>query len=294
MNTVIYFCYGQESVFREARFSILSMLCFPIDHSFQTVVYTDRAECFADLGVTVRPVTKEELDDWMGRSTYIHRRKTMMVIDALQRYGGSVAFIDCDTYFLKAPSALFDLIGPGKSCLHIAEGRLKETRTWKNERVSRLIESNCFFDLSGNKLTISPDAMMWNSGVLGVHSSDLRLIREGLNLCDQLWERDQATEPADRRVHHLEQFAMGVFLARNKLREASHIVFHYWEQYFREPFAKELEKIDSHMKSMKLPERAYYAYQFKPRGIFKRRVKMGIRTWLRRLGFRVSWLRSSM
>jgi hypothetical protein len=270
------------------------MLRFPVDHSFQTVVYSDCPERFADLGVTVREVTKAELDEWMGGSEYIHRRKTMTVIDALQRYGHSVAFIDCDTYFVKPPGTLFDFIGPGKACLHIAEGRLKETGTWRNARISQLIESNCFLDLSGNGLTISPDAMMWNSGVLGVHASDLPLIREALNLCDQLWERDRVTEPVDRRVHHLEQFATGFFLARNELREASDIVFHYWQEYLRGPFTKELERIDSNLKSMKLPESAYYAYQFKPRAIFRRRVKMGVRTWMRRVGWRVSGLRTSM
>ena len=270
------------------------MLRFPDDKSFQTVVYSDRAECFADLGVRVREVSNAELDEWMGRSEYVHRRKIMAIIDALRCYGNSVAFIDCDTYFLKAPGALFDLIGPGKSCLHIAEGRLKETGTWRNARISQLIESNCFLDLSGNSLNIPPDAMMWNSGVLGVHSSDLPLIREALNLCDQLWERDQVTEPAEQRVHHLEQFSMGFFLARNKLREASDIVFHYWQEYLRGPFTKELERIDASLKSMKLPERAYYAYQFKPRAIFRRRVKMGVRTWMRRVGWRVSGVRTSM
>jgi hypothetical protein len=250
-------------------------------------------ECFADLGVSVRAVTDVELNDWMGGSGYIHRRKIMAVIDALQRYGESVAFIDCDTYFLKPPGLLFDLIGPGRSCLHIAEGKLKETGTWRNARVSQLIESQKFFDLSGNRLVISPDAMMWNSGVLGVHSSDLPLIREALNLCDQLWDRDQVTVPAEQRVHHLEQFAMGFFLARNKLSEASDIVFHYWQYYLREPFTLELEVIDSKLKNIKLPERAYHAYKFRPRETMKKTVKMLVRTWMRRVGWRVPGVRTS-
>jgi hypothetical protein len=56
----------------------------------------------------VRAVTNAELDVWIGGSNHNHRRKIMVVIDALQRYGDSVAFVDCDAYFLKAPGSLFD------------------------------------------------------------------------------------------------------------------------------------------------------------------------------------------
>jgi hypothetical protein len=293
LKRLIYLCYGQESIFREATFSILSTLRFPIDKSIQIVVYSDRAECFADLGVNVRTVTDAELNDWMGGSSYIYRRKIMAVIDALQRYGDSVAFIDCDTYFLKSPGLLFELIGPGRSCLHIAEGKLKEIRTRQSPRISQLIESQEFFDLSGNKLVISPDAMVWNSGVLGVHSSDLPLMREALNLCDQLWDRDQVTEPAEQRVHTWEQFATGVFLARNNLSEASDIVFHYWRYHLRRPFTKDLEGIDSNLKNIKLPDRAYHAYESRPRETLKNTVKIFVRTWMRRVGWRVPGIRTS-
>jgi hypothetical protein len=293
MNTLIYLCYGEPSIFREAIFSILSMQQFPVDRSTQVVIYSNRPEAFHALEVKVRTVTDAELDEWMGETRYIHRRKLMAVIDALERYGGSVAFIDCDTYFLKPAGSLFELIGPGRSCLHIAEGRLKETRTRQNARISRLIESGEFYDTAGKRLVISPDAMVWNSGVLGVHSSDLPLVREALNLCDQLWKRDQVTEPAKERAHTLEQFAVGVFLTRNRLSAASDIVFHYWRTYLREPFAKKLEAGDSDSGNVRMPSVTQYAYKFRPRETAKNALKVFVRTWVRRVGGRVSGIRTS-
>jgi hypothetical protein len=293
MNTLLYFCYGDKSIFREAIFSILSLQQLPVDKSTQIVVYSDRPEAFAALGVKVRTLTEAKLSEWMGATNYIHRRKLMAVIDALERYGGSVAFIDCDTYFQKPAGLLFKMIGPGRSCLHIAEGRLKETRTRQNARISHLIESGEFHDLSGKRLVISPDAMVWNSGVLGVHSSDLPLMQEALNLCDQLWKQDQITEPAEERAHTLEQFAVGVFLARNKLSAASNIVFHYWRPYLRGPFAKKLEEGGSDSENVELAGGGEYADKFKPRETIKNALKVFVRTWVRRVGGRVSGLRTS-
>ena len=135
--------------------------------------------------------------------------------------------------------------------------------------------------------------MVWNSGVLGVHSNDLPLMREALNLCDQLWSQDLITKPAGERVHTLEQFAAGVLLSRSRLSETSDVVFHYWRSYLREPFAKKLEEIVLELKNVSLPEHVDHIYKLRPRETVKNTVKGFVRTCLRRMGRRVRGIRTS-
>ena len=101
--------------------------------------------------------------------------------------------------------------------------------------ISDVVDRNSFQDLSGRPFKISPDAPMWNSGVLGLHSSDAHLLEEALNLIDQMWPKVQ---DAPLPVHHVEQFASGYFLERTRISESHDIVYHYWPEYLRVPFRR--------------------------------------------------------
>ncbi|MBV9829456.1 MAG: hypothetical protein JO001_27875 [Alphaproteobacteria bacterium] len=213
----------------------------------------------------------------------------MTMIDALVRFPGAVVFVDCDTYFLRPPGELFD-IGAGRSRLHILEARLLESGTATDRALSDVIAQHRFHDISGGTLDISPDAAMWNSGVLGLHTIDASLMDEVLNLIDQMWPLVKCA-PID--VHHVEQFATGYFLQRTAISESHHIVYHYWPESIRVPFRKRLPALLASVTDVAPPERAKLLYSARPRADYLPRLKIGVRTGLRRLGLRVPGTRSS-
>jgi hypothetical protein len=294
MNPLLYLCYGPSRNFEEARYSILSVLRLQQDikPTFRIAIYTDAPEAFSDFEVETVLISSATLESWMGGSDYIHRRKTMTVIDALERFEQAVAFVDCDTYFLKPADQLFERISPGHACLHLIEGRLEETRSAVDQSVSDLVRDHQFIDAKGRPLTISRDARMWNSGVIGIHHDDLALMFESLNLTDQMWPKLKPWAPG-KKAHHLEQFATGYFLERLTLTECDDIVYHYWPEHLRDPFAKEVGQLVHPLKGMSLLEHANYAYQRRPQADLFRKFKMRVREYLRSAGVRVPGIRNS-
>ena len=294
MNTLLYLCYGPKRHCDEVRYSILSALRqeHEVKPAFRIAVYTDTPESFSDLDVETVTLTTETLAQWMGGSDYIHRRKTMTVIDALERYKGLVAFVDCDTYFLEPVDQLFMRIAPGHACLHLIEGRLEETRSAVDRSVSELIRDNRFVDTAGMPLAISTDGRMWNSGVIGIHYDDLWLMTEALNLTDQMWPKLKPWAPG-KKAHHLEQFATGYFLERLKLTECDDIVYHYWPEHLRGPFDKKVGQLVHPARGVSLTDQAEYAFQLRPKADLFRKLKMRIRELLRSAGVRVPGTRNS-
>jgi hypothetical protein len=294
MNTLLYLCYGAPRNFSEARYSILSLLrtVGAKAAEFQIVVYTDDPGAFADLGIETVEIDEALLLSWLDGKDYIHRRKTMTVIDALSRFGGAVAFVDCDTYYLKPVDELFSRIGPGRACLHLVEGRLQETKSKVDQSVSKLIRDQTFYGLDGKALTISEDARMWNSGVIGIHYTDAALMNEALYLTDQMWCKLEPYAPG-KKAHHLEQFATGYFLERLHLVECDDVVYHYWPEYLRDPFGERVTALVQPRHDLSLQELADKAFRDRPQADLMRKLKMRIRSALRHIGFRVPGMRNS-
>lgn len=292
MRTIVYLCYGRGPHVFETTFSLLSAFSFrsPENSGHQYVIYTDDPEPFVGLGVELVKLDAATLAAWMGKDGYVHRRKTMTIIDALSRFPGSVVFVDCDTYFLKPPTKLFDEVGPGRSRLHILEARLLESGDRIDRAISDVVDRNSFQDLSGRPFKISPDAPMWNSGVLGLHSSDAHLMEEALNLIDQMWPKAQ---DAPLPVHHVEQFASGYFLERTRISESHDVVYHYWPEYLRVPFRRRLPGLLAAGAGAPLEVRARVAFAERPRANTFRKIQVGVRTGLRRLGVRVPGIRNN-
>ena len=292
MRTLVYLCYGRGPHVFETTFSLLSAFRFPSQEQcrHQYVIYTDDPESFIELGVELVILDAATLGAWMGKGGYIHRRKTMTIIDALNRFPGAVVFVDSDTYFLKPPARLFDKVGPGLCRLHILEARLLESGTRINRAISEVIDRNTFRDLSGRSFNISPNATMWNSGVLGVHSSEAYLIEEALNLIDQIWPKLQ-NNPLS--VHTVDQLAYSYFLERNRVSESYDIVYHYWPANLRAPFRHRLPEILASGKGSPLKERGQIAFAERPQTETLRKVKMGVRAGLRRLGVQVAGIRTN-
>lgn len=280
-KTIFYLCYGQGNHIEETIFSLLTAFKFlpPGTGNYRYVVYTDHPEKFSNLGIIVHPLNQSELDDWLGGSEYKHRRKTVAIMDALRRFPGDLAFVDCDTYFRRSPARLFEQIGPGRSCLHVLEAHLLESRTKVDRLLSNLLKKTAFLDREGEKFYISPNAAMWNSGVVGINSADISLMEDILFTSDQMWSK--------LKVHHIEQFVTGYFLARNELSECTDTVFHYWPGYIRKSFQKKLPGLLARDATQPLHIRAERAFESRPRTPIVRSIPVHVRGTLRQLGFHV-------
>ena len=259
-KTIMYLSYGKGPHVAEAQFSLATAfrLLPARTPGYRYVVYTDDPAPFVDLGVEIRLIEAAELSAWLGPSDYPHRRKIMSIIDALERYGGDVAFVDSDTWFRKSPKRLFSRIGPGKTCFHVWEGKVSQSKQWAdNALIKALAASDPILDLSGKPLPMSGESPMWNTGVFGINVADLERFKSVLGVVDQLWEVS--------KMMHVDQFASGIVMSSNRYRQSIDIVFHYWPWYLKDRFREELPAILDELSRLP-PER-------RPQAAFERRVR---------------------
>ena len=287
-RALVYLSYGTGPHVDEIIFSILSVHHWidPAESGIEIIVYTDNPAAFVGLGATIVELDDATLREWSGPMNYAHRRKPEALRDALARTGGRVAMIDGDTWFRQSPAALFDRIRPGRAILHIREYRLAYHDDAQSQFFATLLAGREWHDLSGRPIKIGDNPAMWNSGVIGMHASDARLVDEALHLLDQLAE-------AAPDIHYIEQFAFGHCLAPLQLTEAAHTVFHYWPLHLRDPFKQRLAAVLDEGRGMPISERAHRAFAARPRASIAAQAKMAVKTMLFRLGLRTGGPRAS-
>ena len=273
MKTLVYLSYGQGGHVGETIFSILSALhrAGPGPRDFDIVVYTDDDRPFIGLPVRFEPLSETRLRDWTGPHGYKHRRKIMTVMDALERYRGRVVFVDSDTWFKRSPSTLFGRIAPGRSCLHLLEGRLASVRDGHGYgELAAFLAGRELLGPDDRALEIPIDPPMWNSGIIGMDSSDARILPEVVGIIDQIWSRFQG-------VHTIEQFALGhVLERRTRIRTSDDVVFHYWMDVLRAPFQAVLPSILPELRNLNSVEQVRRVYAHRPRPRLRRRCKLAV------------------
>jgi hypothetical protein len=246
-ETILYFCYGPQALYDQAIFSILSLMRIAWEDAgnWQIVVYCDRPTAFAALPVNVVAVDQPTLDAWLGDTDYIHRRKTCAIIDALNRYGGKIVFVDTDTYWTRSPRAVFERVAPDATCFHLLEGYLLSSGTPFDQALSSQLSSHVYRLASGAPVTVDALTPMWNTGVVGVHEASIDKIYEALSLSEQIWADADPAGAYGKKIHHAEQFAMGFLFRDYRLHEAADCVHHYWPQVDKMAFAAILPELNA-------------------------------------------------
>jgi len=215
-NTLSYFVFGSRPEYQnELSLSVLSATRFlRIRHAdIRLVLVTEEGRRRDDLPVEHVHFTAGEFARWTGGGANVHRVKEFALLKVLERYGGKVAHIDPDTFFVDHPSGVFDRISSGSSVMHENEGPLVERPLWNAPLCSGSISIGGF--------EFSASSPMYNSGVIGIHQCDARLLLEAVRLQDELFSRWP--------IFNVEQLCIGAVLARStKLSECKDIVRHYW------------------------------------------------------------------
>lgn len=298
-GVLLYLCYGQEAIFRQTLYSILSLLhvCGPDAGGHRIVVYTDDPARFAALPVECVILTPAMLADWLGDSDYIHRRKTCTIIDALDRFACPVAFVDADTWYVADPRRIFARVGPGRACFHLCEGLVARTGTPFDQALTRQLASVDLRLPSGEPVRAAA-ARMWNTGVVAVDPADRPLMLDALALSDRIWETADPAGAWGKKIHHAEQFATGYAFRQCRLSEAADCVYHYWPSEAKAAFAPVLAELVGEGLPALDPAKlaAVYARRYRETGpaAWRDGFKMALRALALRLGLALPGARRSV
>ena len=298
-ETIMYFCYGPQSLYDQTIYSILSLLHVTAGSTLNARITgsCDRPDAFAALPVETIEVDQQQLDAWLGGSDYIHRRKTCAIIDALQRFGGKVTFLDSDTYWIGSPATIFRQIGPDRACFHMKEGYLRSTGTPFDNALTRQLKSHQYRIGSDAPVEVDRMTIMWNTGVVGVDVRNLNLMNDALALSDKIWNDADPNGAYGKKIHHAEQFAMGYAFRNCRLSEADEAIYHYWPSTAKAIFGQVLPDLVKAGLDDQSPEslRRLYAARFRDVGLgaAKERLKMSVRRRCISLGIPVNGVRRS-
>jgi hypothetical protein len=235
VNTIVYLVFGEGPQTNELVHAVLSAR-----HSlgsdrdaYRIAVYTDRPQSIAGLDVHVEALSAPTLAEWFGPFNFIYRSKVFAMRDALSRFGGRIIYCDADTYFIAHPRRLFDRIRPGHTVMYNREGSPQSLRI---PELTRVLEGHDFRTRDGQRWDISPQTVISNAGIIGLHESDVPLLDDVLHLIDQICPHLE--------YFGTEQFAFSACLSgRTTLTHAEDVVHHYWHPGVRAPFNAVLSRV---------------------------------------------------
>ena len=233
MITIVHLAYGDERILQQARFSIATIQHWALraEVAYRVVVYTDQPGRFGALGPHVHTELLEpaQLREWRGAIDYVHRIKPVVLLRAAEKYGGTIVFMDSDTWCMADPFPRLAMADERTAILHLCEGRLSERKNGIFRKMHRFVKRARLPMPGGEVVRISPDAEMWNSGVVALHHTVAAgILDRTVALIDAIH--------AQYRKHITEQLALSWVLRERgfRLLPSDDLVAHYW------PYTREL------------------------------------------------------
>ncbi|TNM67418.1 hypothetical protein FHN55_10180 [Streptomyces sp. NP160] len=281
MDHLVYISFGEGRHVDEVRFSVQTAarhLGAPRG-DWRIDVWTDSPQAWKDLPVEVVEVAPEQVDTWMGPHRYVWRSKIEVLRAALERSGGGrCLYVDGDTWWRRSPTVVFDRIGPGRSVMHLREGRPPAPEVAALDHVLQRYQP---VDTSGRPWVFPADRDSWNAGVIGLDPADAAVCADVALLTDQLLEHGFGDHS-----HTSEQLAFAVGLAaRTSVAEARDAVVHYWPTEMRAPFSAALAGARS-ADGVPAGELFDRLWAQRPRVTAERAAKDAAKRLLRRVGVR--------
>ncbi len=225
-NYIVFQCYGNERVFHECAFALLSLSrLYPegFPPNLQICIYTDKPGWFRNFSDCPLPLNYRELDletikQWRGNIDFVHRVKIEILKDFTNDRTGNILYTDTDVVFTRPLDKLFAGIAKGNRYMHVMEGNINE---WGNpifRKLHKYLKSKKY--LSVNDMPLF-NMIMWNAGVLGFNTMHIRLLNDVLKFTDDHYP--------EFPKHIIEQFAFSVyFLKPGNIKAAIPWILHYW------------------------------------------------------------------
>jgi len=234
-TNLILLTYGAKTEHYRAIFCILSFFAhYKGDiKKIRINVYTDDVGLFGQyltaFDINYFPLTPLILNEMLGTTTYIHRRKVMVIMKTFEKYpGDKLLFIDSDAFFCNDPEMVIDGISENLSFMHkreysFAEG-LKLFASFNQadapQAFIEFVEASPL-TISGTSEYVDRNDYCWNSGILGLHYKLVPLLGDVLRLTDEFYKYSN--------WFISEQLAFSVVLNRKShIETAESIVVHYW------------------------------------------------------------------
>jgi len=233
----VYLCYGRSpAAERELRYSLETLgaelggapsLSLPHEgggdgwrrrpRGEDVVLYTDRPEAFADLGVAT--VDAGALVREARAHPYHHRLKPLVLADALRRFGRPCAMLDLDSF-----------VRPGFAAC--AQSALEQ-----GAAMNFFVRADAYPDFPDFETNLPhlgryrldrAHARMLNSGLVVVSPKHLPLVEDAVTLIDRLWA-------GGLRRHDIEQFALAETLRLGGVHVAliDDVFVHYCARWAR-------------------------------------------------------------
>lgn len=212
---LLYIVYGNDLNYQvEAKLSILTALKNAKNCCFTIRIATDRPEDYEGWPVEVIALNPQILQDWLGNTHYHYRRKLMGLLTLLP-YAERTIFLDTDTLVQGDITTLFEFTDK-QILVDTIDGSWQELRY--NALIAKvsdyLVETHPQFDLT---------TPLINSGVLGFVNEDVAIIKQAVQLLDELW-------PIDPDCRVLEQFCLALSINKQKTLIEHKIIYHYWSR----------------------------------------------------------------
>ena len=233
MTNLIIQSFGQEHEYRRAILTILSYYAhtkLSLDNT-RVILFTDRPDYFSQylegLPVDYVLLTAEKIREMRGRIDFLHRMKISLIEEAFSMIDGNMLYADSDTFFTADPTPLMEQLTPQKCFMHLLEYEFESMRSLplpagKTFRdFLELIEHNTFKLTNGKNITITPQHVSWNAGVMMFHPTHAQYIPDVYALTDQFYPPTQN--------HACEQYAFSIILqAKAKVQPCEDVIYHYW------------------------------------------------------------------
>jgi len=223
-RTLVYLVYGSDAQYQqELSYSVLSACRAARGDmdDIEILLFCDEQNQRPDLPVTSYVMSAKERHDWTFGNTYNHALKIFALRKAGNLSEGKLCFVDTDTAFLQDPRLLFDRISDTDAVVHHNEGLLSQ-----RFRGSKLLQDGWGSLIEkapsvGLADVVHPDAVMYNSGLIGVSANKAGLLEQAAQLAHDLYR----LEP----VFNIEQFAVGAILGQthDAVRTGHDLVDHY-------------------------------------------------------------------
>ncbi len=226
MNYIVFQCYGNEGVFHECAYALLSLSRVyngggPANT--QIWIYTDNPEWFAflrnpGLDIRFRKTDSAEITRWRGAIDFVHRVKIEVLKDFTATHPGNILYCDTDVVFLSPIEPMLQAISAHKLYMHVMESTVSSRSNPILTKLDTYLRDNVPMQVHGKPLW---DLAMWNAGVLGFHTTHRLILDDVLSFTDSEYPKFPK--------HIIEQFAFSVFFRQaDKIKAAAPYILHYW------------------------------------------------------------------
>ena len=225
MNYIVFQCYGNERVFHECGYALLSLYRLYTGAELKDTeiwIYTDNPgwfQTFRDSPIPLhfRQVDVATIKAWRGSIDFVHRVKIEVLKDLTQNKNGNILYVDTDVVFTHRIEKIFRDLDAGKLYMHIREGKV-------NDKTNPVFKKLDDYLISAQlKIKDKPlnEMSMWNAGVLGFNTRHNHLLDDILTFTDREYPKFSK--------HVVEQFACSAyFQSTDEIKAAAPYIFHYW------------------------------------------------------------------